>query len=124
MTLHERQAICSAKRHGGNSAFGSNALHGALLLYCLLSYRPQAAKDSKDASAAKKKRKRQRDSDDEYADASDSGDEFYDRTVAAGGAARGPKKKAGAAAKAKEKAPQQVESAETLYAKRWGAGNA
>eukprot|EP00879_Flechtneria_rotunda_P006998 GHRR01007347.1.p1 GENE.GHRR01007347.1~~GHRR01007347.1.p1 ORF type:complete len:746 (+),score=339.15 GHRR01007347.1:207-2444(+) len=78
----------------------------------------QAAKAGKEHT---KKRKRQPDSEDEYAAASDSDDEFYDRTAAGVGAAGASKRAAvggkGKAGKAGEQ-PAQMESAETLYATR------
>lgn len=82
----------------------------------------QAAKEGKDPQQVKK-RKRTTDSDDEYAAADDSDDEFYDRTVTTGG----PKEKAvgkeQAAVKGGKVEPAKVESAETLYAKRWERGS-
>eukprot|EP00877_Chromochloris_zofingiensis_P009069 jgi/Chrzof1/4415/Cz14g12090.t1 len=77
---------------------------------------------SQTSQQATTKRKRQADSDDEY-DGSDSEDEFYDRTVAGGGAAgaAGSGKAAKKAAVAGKKGVQPaavVESAETLHGKR------
>lgn len=86
-------------------------------MLCLLAFllAAQAAKEGKEA---KRKRKRQPDSDDEYANRSDSDDEFYDRTVPGQAAAAGAGSKKQAGKGAKGQPTQQVESAESLYAKR------
>lgn len=91
------------------------------------SYQAAAAAAGGHAAAGPSKRKRAAGSDDEYAEGSDSGDEFYDRTgapnkraatAAAAGAAGGTGAGKKGAGVGKGQQAQQVESAESLHAKR------